>query len=147
MPWVEPIFDRTIMDVATAQNNRESTLPQKGARNYTDLVRITGNIYYIRDLMNQHGISPAALTSKLNWVLGEVPTYNDILQIKNDLNKLKTAFSALQISAPPTPDLPYLSYYKLNDVEEILFIANRILKGIEEMFIYSGEIYGGELWQ
>ena len=88
MPWIDPIWDRTLSDVVYAANNRGSPEPLKGARNASDLQRVTGNIHYLCDVLVRHGYRIAP-TCKTNWAVNEVPPESEFAKIKSDLENLK----------------------------------------------------------
>ena len=140
MPWVDPIFDWTLYDVVAADHS--SPEPQKGARNYTDLIRITGNIHYLRDLLVASGISAPPPESKTAWVLGEVPPYSEIDKIRRDIEALKSAFF-VSSATPDTPNLPYTHFQKLNDIEKILFDIEVLFGSVVAAFRHSGTFNSG----
>ena len=142
MPWVSPIYDRTHADVLFAAEHGSSPLPLKGARNHTDLQRITGNAHYLRDYFVLLGFAVPSMTCKTAWSLGEVPAYAEIAKIRADLISLKAVVPAIQSAA--VPSLPYNDYMKINDVERILFDIERVLAGVEKSIIRCGEIFSGE---
>ena len=143
MPWINPIFDRTQTDVDYARANRNSPLPLKGARNYTDLNRITGNIHYLSETLWSYGYT-VPVTCKREWVLGEVVPHNELDKIRADLNSLKDNYG-LMTTTPATPDLPYTHFRKLNDIEKIIFDVATILQRMIDAWFFSGELYSGEV--
>ena len=117
--WKTPIYDRTYSDVRYADQHRDSPLPLKGARNHTDLERITGNIHFLSAWLLEYGYS-APTTCKTDWTLGEVPQRAEINKIRTDVLTLRRAFFVMR-TTPSTPELPYTHYQKINDIERILF--------------------------
>jgi len=142
--WITPIYDRTLHDVQYAQANRHSAIANKGARNHTDLNRITGNIEYLRNMLIAGGINVPAQQSKLIWANMAIEPESDIDKIRIDLNALKAAFPAVNVMTPPTPALPYTRYDKMNDIEKITFDIKYLYELMQEEKIFTGEIYTGE---
>ena len=147
MSWIEPIFDRTQSDVAYAKAHRDSVLPLKGARNHTDLLRITGNIYFLREYFVGFGHIVPAMICKTAWALGEVPPQSEIEKIRADLDTLKAVVSLIQ--TPATPVLPYNHFQKINSVERILWDIEHVLNTIEKEWWITGEpaaVTSGDDW-
>ena len=47
---------------------------------------------------------------------------------------------------PPVPEsIEGLTWQKANDIEQILFDINALLNNMENSFVYSGEVYSGEV--
>lgn len=128
---MEFIFDRSIMDVTRAKELRKKALETgyasftaeekaewdkglKGALNYTDLNRIEENC---RELSRLLGIE---LTTKTDWDLQDIPTVQEFNRIRYNIELLKTsAYTPYDI--PDTPEEPFNTYQKINDIEKILY--------------------------
>jgi len=130
-------------DVQFANANRDSPLPLKGARNYTDLIRITGNIAHLISALAEMGHSLPAQKSKQVWAVGEVPPEAEIDKIRQDMASLREA-AVIHPSTPAAPGLPYTHYEKMNDIERILYDIHMMEQRRKEGFVYSGEMYSGE---
>jgi len=141
--WVQPIVDRTQADVDYADANRGNLTPNKGARNGSDLERITGNLRYLRDELTELGYTIPPLISLTEWPMDFIPRYSDIDKIRVDVQTIRNV-GLVSPHTPHVPPLPYLAYQKLNDIEKILFDVNTIMEGIPSAFIYSDEIQSGE---
>ena len=145
MPWIEPITDRNLADVQYANEHRDSPLPLKGARNYTDMIRITGNIAYVHDVLAGFGYNVPPQQSKLTWTIGEIPNAAEIDKIKQDIGALRGIAYVLS-TTPAVPELPYTHYEKINAVEKILFDIKMLIERREAGFIFSREMLSGEVW-
>ena len=142
MPFINPIFDRTLNDVNFARNNRNNPLPLKGAINYVDWNRITGNIHYLSDTLLEYGYN-VPVTCKTSWALGEVPPLSEFVKIFNDLNKIKQNYYIMQ-TTPITPSFSWNHYQKINDIERIIFDVENILQWMLNTTIYSNQNYSNE---
>jgi len=142
MAWVNPIYDRTIQDVEYVRENRANSAYFKGAMNYVDWQRITGNIHHIHGMLVSQGYIVPAMTCKTSWTLGEVYFEQEITKIRTDLNTLKSVES--WVVTPNVPNLPYNYFITINIVEEILWRLELFLTNQKEETIYSGEINSGE---
>ena len=143
MSWISPIYDRTLSDVEQAKSNRNDSQSWKGALNYVDWERITGNIKFVSDELKSRGINPPAMTSKLFWTIGEIPPRAEIAKIRSDLISLYDFWYKLS-STPHPPDLPYTHYQKINDIEKILFDFKQFIDWLDDTNIYSGQFYSGD---
>lgn len=149
--WIQPIFDRTQIDVDYAKKNRNNSEHLKGAQNYSDWERLTGNMYYLADNLNKQGYFVQIICRNIwnkpapsNPKIEDIPTYNEIKQIKDDIDKLRLAYYTMN-STPLTPDLPLNHFEKINDMEKILFDINKIFENMLISFNYCGEFYSGEM--
>lgn len=139
---IKPILDRTQADVDYARLNRNNTQPLKGTQNYLDWARLTGNIYFLAEKLTEYGYS-VSVNSKQIWKVTDIPTENEINQIRIDVEKLRNAFITLQ-STPNIPLLPLNNYLKINDMEQIIFDINMLMENMVNDFIFSNEIYSAE---
>lgn len=140
--WIDPIFDRTLADVEYARSHKNDPEQHKGAQGYTHWARLTGNIYYLADVLTSKGFSIKA-TSKNDWDIFTIPTQSDFEGIRNDIVKIREMFSNVT-DIPEIPDLIYLHYEKINTLEKILFYLYELADKISIDYAYSGEIYSGE---
>ena len=143
MSWVKPVYDRTQADVDFANANRDSLTPLRGARNASDLLRITGNIAEIIQILTDLGYVVPTQKSKLAWSIGEVVPESEIDKIRQDIAMLRSIAYILP-TTPTVPNLPYLYYGKINDIEKILYDIYTLEERRVEGFIFSGEMYSGE---
>lgn len=157
MSWIEPIFDRTQADVDFANVNRENPTPNKGMRTSSDLNRISGNYRHVRDLLVSMGYSVPEMTSRGDWPIVTPDNYwmlptKDVFLRESDIAKFKTDITALRKTAPPTsptvPDLPYLHYEKLNNIEKITFDIWQSIQWQQEISYNAGAwyAYSGAGW-
>lgn len=133
----ELIFDRTQLDII----NKTS----KGYYNYIDLNRIETWCKYLAEILNNYNYCVNIIT-KNDWTMLDFPTEAEMARIQQNVNTLKQAyFSFTQIPK----NLEYMTWQKANDIEKFLFEIDKILKHMENNFIYSGVANCGQnrLWQ
>ena len=140
---IDPIFDRTALDVEFARAHRNDPEHYKGALNYVDWQRITHNINYVFDTLTEYGYSPLPLTSETSWALGEIPPREEIAKIRTDVSNLRE-FWYVFMSTPLTPELPLTHFEKINDIERILFDLSQILDWLINTLLYSNAFYSDE---
>ena len=141
--WVAPITDRDASDVERAAAEPGAAQSLKGARNHTDLSRITGNMRYIRDTLRIHGYILPELISKTHWSVGEIPARSEIKKIRADVETLREAWVVF-MSTPQTPELPYTHYEKMNRIERIIFDLGKTIEYMMAAFRFSNQFYSGE---
>ena len=112
----------------------------KGARNYTDLNRISGNIAFVRDMLTELGYAIPAITSRDDWLKEDFPRESDITKLKADVAAIR-ATGIVSPQTPLTPDLPYTHYQKINDIEKIIFDIESALRRAEKISYNAGAFY------
>jgi len=136
--WLNPIFDRTQEDVDFANANRDHPEPLKGMRGQSDLDRISNNMRYARELLLKSGYFAPEITSRNDWEeTGDFARESDIQKFRNDLIGLRNA-GASWLDTPIVPELPWLHYEKLNDVEKIIFDVPFVINAISGTLMKSG---------
>lgn len=131
------IFDRTQFDII----NKTS----KGYYNYTDLNRVETWCGYLAEILNHYNYH-ANITTKKDWTMLNFPTESEMERIRQNVNILKQAyFSFTEIPE----NLDYMTLQKANDIERILYEIDKILKHMENNFIYAGvgNVGSNRIWQ
>ena len=142
MSWKDCIIDRTQEDIEYARQNRNDVENLRGARNASDLNRVNENIEYLSQQFELYGYG-ILITTKQDWIVTDIPRVNDIRQILDDIDMLRTMYF-VQSTTPDTPAVPINTFFKMNSVEEILHDMYLLLSGMINNFIYCGEIESGE---
>lgn len=147
MAWITPVYDRTDEDLGEAiylsnkiKTDGYSSLTAeektkwdsgnlKGCRNANDLNRIEGNCAYLASLLSV----TLPHTPKTNWDNETTPMQTNIQNICDNVSAIKSYFdSIVSVIMPDVPSLPINSFYKLNDLEKILFTIydsyNRLMR-------------------
>lgn len=151
------ITDRTAADVARWQELRDKGFAamtaaeraqwlgnMKGAYNYTDMNRVEGAVAYLAQKLTALGY-PFSPTVKLNWSREDVPTKADMLRYFGNVASLRSQLPVPSgISAAPTSG-DRMDYSTANELEKVLLEISHMVDMIPESWIYSGEIYSGEV--
>lgn len=155
MSWLEPIFDRTLQDILNVKAQIEhiqqsgwatfSTDEQnaflgelRGTFSKVTIERIINNIYYLEQLLLQHGYSPRLPTRpKTSWEYSDVPTFELLTQLVDDIQQLVDCSYEAARQLPQ--DLTYLDYQKVNDIEYVQWNIKWFIEKIEEHVLYCGQ--------
>lgn len=139
------IYDRTREDVTYALNNPSNQNFLKGAYNYVDLNRVEEWCLYIANILNSYNYNVQVIT-KVDWNMFDFPTTQEFERIKSNVANLKKAyFSFTQVPE----NLEFMTIEKANSIEKILFEIDKILKHMENNFVYCGVSMCGQnrVWQ
>ena len=138
------ITDRTQADVK-ARN-------AKGTYKASDLNRVGAAMNYVAARLREQGYDPH-ISPKTDWMDGEWVTPADEAVYLGDLAELRKQFAMLE----STPEVPPrilatgihtndgLTYVWANNIEQILVDIDALLTNISAGWLYSGEIYSGEV--
>ena len=146
--WIEPVFDRTEEDVSLAKAYNKSpsgssVTEYKGALNASDLNRIEGNCEYLSELLHSCGY-PSHVTVKTDWSMTDFPTLTEFTRVRDNITELLNAYAQAQ-------DMPEMraddrtDYVEINNMEFDLYRINEMIADMKAIYMYSGELYGGEL--
>lgn len=125
----------------TAEELEEWSNGLKGWYDYRDLNRVGEAIIYVRDRLKAVG-EVVAVEPKIDWTLNDLPTYGAIAEYLNNIEKLRSVMP-VPIETPVSGLL--LNYEEANDIEKILELLDVLIDKIEQAYLYSGEIYAGEV--
>lgn len=127
MPFIQPITDRSILDIQklqeydeigyknlTTEQKNEWLSGMKGALNSSDLNRIESNQQYILNLLSNQYI----LTFKTNWLMTDFVEDSDENRILMNLKTLMQPFNFDE--EPQVPDKPLNYFEKINQIENII---------------------------
>lgn len=127
MPFIQPITDRTILDIdklqeydeigyknLTTEQKNEWLSGMKGALNSSDLNRIESNQQYILNILSNQYI----LTFKTNWLMTEFVEDSDENRILMNLKTLMQPFNFDE--EPQVPEKPLNYFEKINQIENII---------------------------
>ena len=127
MPFIQPITDRTILDIdklqeydeigyknLTTEQKDEWLSGMKGALNSSDLNRIESNQQYIFTLLSNQYI----LTFKTNWLMTDFVEDSDENRILMNLKTLMQPFNFEE--EPQVPEKPLNYFEKINQIENII---------------------------
>lgn len=127
MPFIQPITDRSILDIQklqeydeigynnlTTEQKNEWLSGMKGALNSSDLNRIESNQQYIFTLLSNQYI----LTFKTNWLMTDFVEDSDENRILMNLKTLMQPFDFNEQTVVPDEPLNY--FEKINQIENII---------------------------
>lgn len=130
------VTDRMAADVA-AKN-------AKGTYNYTDLNRVQDALEEIRTILVQYGysVTPAELRE---WAENELPRISDMELYIGTILELKPKLILPESSIALPVSMDRLTYISANNIEIFLSGLRAALDRIPPTWVYSGEVYGGEI--
>ena len=138
------VTDRTQADV-DARND-------KGTYTASDMNRVGAAMNYVSDRLRAAGYDPH-ISPKTDWKDGEWVDPEAQAVYLGDLAELRKQFTMLE----STPEVPPrilatgirtndgLTYVWANNIEQILVDIDALLTNIAAGWLYSGEIYSGEV--
>ena len=148
------ITDRTQADVEYAKILHEKGLSRmtaeeivewsnglKGWYDYRDLNRVGEAMIYIQDRLKALG-ETVGIQPRTDWSLSDLPTRSAITEYLNNIEKLRSVMP-VPIETPGSGLL--LNYEEANEIERILEYLEILIDKIEQNYLYSGEIYAGEV--
>lgn len=138
------VTDRTVADVNAGND--------KGTYKASDLNRVGAAMNYVADRLRAAGYDPH-ISPKTDWKDGEWVDPEAQAVYLGDLAELRKQFTMLE----STPEVPPrilatgirtndgLTYVWANNIEQILVDIDVLLTNIAAGWLYSGEIYSGEV--
>lgn len=148
------IFDRTIADIQSAINivetkvkNFEELLDsdiqtlERGCFTVSTLNRIEETISFIVQKMKDFGNIVHAETNE--WNENDIFKTSDFTEILNKISYLRSKIKVK--SDTPNVPIPEFTYVVLNDIEKILYDIKTLVENTEKSFVFSGEIFSGEV--
>lgn len=146
--WIAPVYDRTEEDVSLAKAynkspSESSVTKYKGALNAADLNRIEGNCEYLSELLHSCGYT-SHVTVKTDWSMTDFPTLTEFTRIRDNITELLNAYAQAQ-DMPDMRTDDRTDYVEINNMEFDLYRINEMIADMKAIYVYSGEIYGGEL--
>ena len=130
------VTDRTVADVNAGND--------KGAYKASDLNRVGAAMNYVAARLREQGYDPH-ISPKTDWMDGEWVTPADEAVYLGDLAELRKQFTLYETTPEVPPDLEKLNYIEANSIEQILVDIDALLTNIAAGWLYSGEIYSGEV--
>ena len=150
------ITDRTQADVEYAKSLHKKGLSGmtadeiaewsnglKGWYDYRDLNRVGEAMIYVRDRLKSV-VGDLRISPRTDWTLFESPTYSAVMEYLNNLRTLRNSIIVTK-DMPEVPGGVLLNYEEANDIEKILELLDVLIDKIEQAYLYSGEIYAGEV--
>lgn len=131
----------------------------KGAYNYTDLNRVIAAMDFLEEKLVGYGyetgyqpIEVGAVGGEderptmYDWIESDIPRQSQMAQYLANVAALRAAL-AVPPSTPAVPaDMAALTFQEANDIEQILLDINTFLNNMAAAWVYSGEIFSGEVF-
>lgn len=155
---IQLITDRTQADVdrvvtlrkkwmngtITAEEKNEYLTGMKGAYNATDLNRVGAAMEYIAGKLFDAGYGDD-LKVKQDWKMSDVPSETNLRYYLDALNSLRAWFVTKTTTPDTPPDIDRLTYIEANNIEQILMDLDFLIIQMIQSYIYSGDVYVGEV--
>lgn len=130
------ITDRTFDDVRF--------LTEKGIYRAQDLNRVEAAVKYVAARLEARGYQVQTEDGQ-TWEESDIPDFDQMERYLENLKAVRNAAPNLPGTPQVPPDMDMLTYREANDIEQILVDVDRIINNIEAAWMYSGEIYTGEI--
>ena len=128
----------------TAEERADWELGLKGAYNYADLNRVQSAVRYLQDRFAGVGYF-VNVSDAQTWTKQDAPTLAEMEDYLADVRAIRGVLTLLK-TTPLVPDtMVGPNYIKANNIEQILLDVDRLLSNMIAGFVYSGDIFGGEL--
>ena len=130
------VTDRTQADVDAGN--------AEGTYNASDLNRVGAAMNYVADRLKAAGYDPH-ISPKTDWKDDDWvdPAAQAVYLV--DLAELRKQFTLYETTPEVSSDLEKLNYIEANSIEQILVDIDTLLTNIAAGWLYSGEIYSGEV--
>ena len=130
--WIEPVVDRTEEDVLLRT--------VKGVLQADDLNRIENDIEYLLTLLNiKRPFRPQIYT------MASKPTKNRFVRILVTTRSIRVSYTVTSSTPPLDFGLPLNTWEKWNAIEANLQDVYKIYSQAQEMMVYCGEAFSGEM--
>ena len=128
----------------TAGEIEEFLAGMKGAYNATDLNRVESAVEYVAQRLSAAGFYPV-LSTKTSWSLEDFPTVAEMRRYLDNIRFLRSRLP-MDSTVPPVPDdMNRLTHEEANNLEKILLSIDDVITKISQAWLYSGDIYSGEV--
>lgn len=116
-----------------------------GFYNASDLNRVEEAFTYLQNKMNgEYGFN-LNLTIKTDWKQSDNITESNIEAYRQNVVEIRSAIT-ITADTPETPStIRFMTAQKANDIEKILQAVEVLLDNISAAWLYSNEIYAGEV--
>ena len=154
----ELIFDRSAADVSrwntlrkkgwqamSDEERAEWMATMKGSYNYTDMNRVELAVAYLADRLTDDGY-PCYPKTNWFWGITDKPLPEDWDRYYGNVRLVRETLPAVFPTTPvPITRASKLNYEAANDLEKILADVNTLVNSMEYMWLYSNDIFCGEV--
>ena len=135
------IIDTLVTDRTQADVNAGNA---KGTYKASDLNRVGAAMNYVADRLREQGYDPH-INPKTDWKDDDWVDPAAQAVSLGDLAELRKQITMMASTQEVPPDLEKLNYIEANSIEQILVDIDTLLTNIAAGWLYSGEIYSGEV--
>lgn len=133
------------LDGEQLQVLEQTVMAVKGAYNASDLNRVTEAVEYLATRIRGYGNNLDALSGQGVWSMEDIPTSDSMRRYLDNVGLIRSSISVLP-STPSIPgDMEDLTVDEANSIEKILVDVDFLLNNMEDAWLYSGDIYSGEV--
>ena len=117
----------------------------RGAYSFADMNRVGEAINYLVERLNASGERILDVEGITGYTAADYITPEKSAEYLATVKAARAMFPVYS-TTPSVPDsLAALSYSKANDIERILYDIDELITKSEQIWLYSGEIYSGEV--
>ena len=117
----------------------------KGAYNASDLNRVESAVSYVFGRFAANGYDYPVPQIKNTWQISEFMDSEETKRYLGNIRQLRARITVPIGTPEVAEDMEQFTFGKANDLERILEILDECISKLEQSFVYSGEIFGGEL--
>lgn len=117
----------------------------KGAYNASDLNRVESAVSYVFGRFAANGYDYPVPQIKNTWQISEFMDSEETKRYLSNIRQLRARITVPIGTPEVAEDMEQFTFEKANDLERILEILDECISKLEQSFVYSGEIFGGEL--
>ena len=112
--------------------------------NASDLNRVGEAIRYLADELFDRGYE-IRVSPKTDWIEADIPLPSQMDHYLGELRKIRAVLTQPGTTPPAPPDMERLDYSEANDIESILFITDTLMRWMDSIYFYTGELFAGEV--
>lgn len=117
----------------------------KGAYNAIDLNRVESAVGYISERFVQDGYDYPIPQIKNTWSIEEIMSIKDTQRYLSNIEIMKNMIALPTDTPTVAKNMENFTYTKANDLEKILEVIDQHITKMEQAYMYSGDLFGGEL--
>ena len=117
---------------------------QKGAYTYQDLNRVELAVAYVAARLNKFGYQQSLFT-KSDWDVADMPNEQDFARYFDNVARIRSLAPVFATTPEAPNSVIDFDIHKANTLEQILLDVEQILNLIRDAWLYSGDLYLGEV--
>lgn len=129
---------------ATEAEKTEWASDLKGAYNASDLNRVGAAVAYVAGRLTGYGYV-VSVSPRQDWQVADIPTQESMTAYLADVAALRAALTVAAGTPEVPEDMERLTWQEANNIEQILVDVDKLLTRMAAAWLYSGELYAGEV--